>query len=68
YTKAFNKQNERKGSLFMHPFRRKQLKNNEYFRNLIHYIHLNPVSALLCKTPEAWHYSSFNAIIKEVIH
>jgi|SRR4051812_15631743 putative transposase len=65
YTKAFNKQNARKGSLFIHPFRRKHVRDNDYFRNLIRYIHHNPIVAELCKKPDEWQYSSFNAIVKE---
>ena len=64
YSKAFNKQNRRKGSLFMHPFKRKLIQDDYYFRNLIHYIHYNPIAAELCKKPNEWNYSSFNAIIR----
>jgi len=62
YTQAFNKQQNRKGSLFLKPFKRKEIKDEVYFRKLIHYIHLNPVEAGLCSKPNLWKYSSFNAI------
>ena len=42
YSKAINKQEKRKGSLFMKPFKRKKIDSNEYLSNIISYIHLNP--------------------------
>ena len=42
YAKAFNKQEKRTGSLFEKHFRRKELNNESYLRNLILYVHLNP--------------------------
>jgi REP element-mobilizing transposase RayT len=43
YTKAFNKQYQRTGSLFEHPFRRKLIPDIEYFKRVVIYIHNNPV-------------------------
>lgn len=63
YAKAFNKQHHRKGSLFMHPFKRKRINDETYLRKLVHYIHLNPVEAGLSKTPEGWLHSSYPALI-----
>ena len=65
YTQAFNKQQNRKGSLFMKPFKRKEIKDEVYLKKLIHYIHLNPVGAGLCSKPNLWKYSSFNAIVSD---
>ena len=42
YAKAFNKENNRTGSLFEKHFKRIKLENEEYVRNLIIYVHLNP--------------------------
>lgn len=42
YAKAFNKQNHRTGSLFEKHFKRIQIVNDEYLKNVIQYIHLNP--------------------------
>jgi putative transposase len=42
YAKAFNKQNSRTGSLFEKHFKRIKSENEEYLRNLILYVHLNP--------------------------
>jgi REP element-mobilizing transposase RayT len=65
YTQAFNKQQGRMGSLFMRSFKRKKIKDENYLRNLIKYIHLNPVDARICKTPKDWKYSSFNTLVSE---
>jgi len=43
YSKAFNKYFNRKGSLFIPNFKRKQIESNSYFATLIAYIHYNPV-------------------------
>ena len=42
YAKAFNKQNNRTGSLFEKHFKRIQIENETYLTNLIQYVHLNP--------------------------
>ncbi|MGG7033826.1 MAG: transposase [Flavobacterium sp.] len=42
YAKAFNKQNQRTGSLFEKHFKRIKLKDENYLRELILYVHLNP--------------------------
>lgn len=66
YTQSFNKQQYRKGSLFMHPYKRKAVTTQEYLIKLIHYIHYNPVEAVLCSKPEDWLYSSYRAIISNL--
>lgn len=43
YAQAYNKRNGRTGSLFIHPFKRKLIEDVEYFKNLVVYIHNNPV-------------------------
>ncbi len=62
YTQALNKQQGRKGSLFMKNFKRKKITSKEYFYKLVHYIHYNPVDAQLCKNLNEWKYSSYNAV------
>ncbi|MDC9723633.1 MAG: transposase [Urechidicola sp.] len=42
YAKAFNKQNNRTGSLFEKHFKRIKIHNEEYLKALILYVHLNP--------------------------
>lgn len=63
YAQSFNKENNRKGSLFVNRFKRKLITNQKYLLKLIHYIHFNPVMANLCEDIRDWKYSSYNAII-----
>jgi hypothetical protein len=42
YAKAFNKQNNRTGSLFEKHFKRIKLEDENYLKQLILYVHLNP--------------------------
>lgn len=65
YTQAFNKQQNRKGSLFMKNFKRKLITDESYFRKVMHYIHYNPIAAGLVKLPEDWKYSSYRTIISK---
>ena len=43
YTKAFNKKYHRTGSLFEKPFHRIPITSDRYFRQLVVYIHTNPI-------------------------
>jgi REP element-mobilizing transposase RayT len=43
YAQAFNKRNNRTGSLFEHPFKRKIIEDIDYFKTVVLYIHNNPV-------------------------
>ena len=63
YTQAFNKMYGRMGSLFMKNFKRKQIQGENYFIELIKYIHLNPVKDGFVKKPEDWKFSSYNTIL-----
>ena len=62
YAQAYNKMYERKGNLFMSQFKRKKVIDRGYFKNLIIYIHRNPLNHGLCDDFEVWHYSSFHDI------
>jgi putative transposase len=63
YAQAFNKRYERKGSLFVRPFRRKLVENEKYFRQLIFYIHYNPVHHGFTDSMIDYPWSSYKAII-----
>ncbi len=63
YTQAFNKKNDRRGSLFMHPFKRKLIDSEAYLIQLVRYIHFNPVKANLCQDLESWKFSSYKTIL-----
>jgi putative transposase len=63
YTKSFNKKYKRKGALFIDYLRRIEIKENEYLRNLVMYIHQNPIHHKFCNQTESWKYSSYNSIL-----
>ncbi len=65
YAQAFNKQQKRRGSLFIPNFERKQIDSNTYFRELIHYIHFNPVHHGFVKDLRDWKYTSFESFFSE---
>ena len=65
YSKAFNKQQNRKGSLFIRPFKRKQVTDEQYLKKLVLYIHYNPVEAGLAKNPKYWKFSSYKSFLSK---
>jgi len=62
YAKAFNKQNQRTGSLFEKHFKRIKIQDDNYLRNIIQYVHLNPKHHLNINY-NTYKYSSFQAMI-----
>lgn len=63
YAQAYNKENNRKGSLLLNRFKRKLIQDQKYLIKVIHYIHFNPVMANLCNDVSEWKYSSYKAIV-----
>lgn len=63
YTQAFNKQQTRKGSLFMKNFKRKRITDEKYLRKIVHYIHYNPIESKLCDRINGWRFSSYNSLL-----
>ena len=63
YTQAFNKEQDRMGSLFMKSFKRLPITDEQYRLNLVRYIHQNPVEACLCLHPEDWEHSSYSRVM-----
>jgi len=63
YAHAFNKENNRTGSLFQKSFKRIRVDNNRYFLAVIQYIHNNPIHHHYTNSFEKWQYSSYNAIL-----
>jgi REP element-mobilizing transposase RayT len=59
YTQAFNKQQERSGTLFEGRAKSTLVNNDEYLLHICRYIHLNPVQAGLVKHPGDWPYSNY---------
>jgi putative transposase len=65
YSKAFNKQQNRRGNLFIPNFDRKRVDNDIYLKNLIHYIHFNPVHHGFVNDLRDWKYSSFHSFLSK---
>jgi len=63
YALAFNKQQERTGSLFQKRFKRVLVKDDFKLWYLLAYIHHNPIQHKFCEKYEDWKYSSFQAFL-----
>lgn len=61
YTKSYNKRFNRKGALFIDYMRRTLISNEEYLRNLVLYIHQNPIHHNCSLYLDKWRYSSYNS-------
>ena len=59
YSKYFNKRHNRSGAIFERPFKRKQVDNPEYLKNIILYIHNNPVHHGFCVHAMEYPWSSY---------
>lgn len=65
YAMAFNRQENRVGTLFQRPFKRVLVDTDVYFVQLIRYIHLNPQRHGLTKDFRQWAHSSYHAILSD---
>jgi REP element-mobilizing transposase RayT len=63
YAKAFNKQQKRNGGLFRQSFGRKMVGNDNYFTNVIHYIHTNAVHHKFVNNLIDWDFSSYHSYL-----
>lgn len=59
YTQSFNKVYQRRGSLFIKNFKRVKVTNDTYFRNLVFYIHLNPIHHGFTTKELEWPWTSY---------
>ncbi|MEM8485796.1 MAG: hypothetical protein AAF564_09620 [Bacteroidota bacterium] len=59
YARAYNKRFNRRGRLFIERVRRKKVVDDAYMRQLVAYIHWNPVHHGFVAWPEDWMYSSY---------
>ncbi len=66
YAKAFNKQQNRTGSLFEKHFKRKKIKDETYLKNLILYIHKNPQNHGMIKDFRDYKFTSFNSYLTKL--
>ncbi|MRX46238.1 transposase [Pedobacter puniceum] len=60
YTQSFNKVYQRRGSLFLKNFKRKEVEDQNYLFHLILYIHLNPIKHGFTNELTEWEWSSFH--------
>jgi putative transposase len=63
YSRYFNKRFNRKGALFQRRFRRKIIGDESYFKNIVMYIHNNPVHHGFCEHPMEYPWSSYQSCI-----
>lgn len=63
YTKAINKFYTRTGHLFESRYSRKLVQEDDYFFQLILYIHLNPQTHGIVSNYRIWPFSSYQAIV-----
>lgn len=59
YTQAFNKSNQRMGSLFIKNFKRDLIFIKEHFINAVIYTHRNPIHHGFCMSYDEWPNSSY---------
>jgi len=64
YTKAYNKIYKRRGKLFLLPYKRILILDEDYLRVIIKYIHRNPIHHGFVKKYDTWKYSSYREYIK----
>ena len=64
YSQAFNKQQDRKGTLFRSRFGRIKIDNKQYFKDAICYTHHNPIHHFNADGYADWAFSSYNMFIK----
>jgi len=63
YCQAINKQERRTGPLFERPFHRLEVATEDYFRQLIIYIHTNPVKHRFTDDYKDYPWSSYGSIL-----
>lgn len=64
YTRYINWQQRRIGHLFQGRFKSIVVDSSRYLKQLVRYIHLNPVRAGLVTQPEAYRWSSHNVYLR----
>ncbi|WP_205945115.1 hypothetical protein [Pedobacter psychrodurus] len=65
YAMAFNKKNNRSGSLFVNPFRRVRISDEVHLYQLIIYIHANTLKHNIYTEFQNYKWSSFQTILSE---
>ncbi len=65
YSKYINEHYGRHGSLFERPFKRKLINDETFLKEVVLYIHYNPVQHGHCKHPDEYSWSSYLNCISE---
>jgi REP element-mobilizing transposase RayT len=65
YAKSINIKYGRTSSLFQERFKRKMIVSNEQLKDIIYFIHSNPVNHNIIRDFKKYPYSSFNTILSE---
>ncbi len=65
YTKAFNERFSRHGALFERPFKRKLIDDDEYLKQVVLYVHTNPVHHKFCTHPIEYPWSSYITCVSQ---
>ncbi len=63
YSKSINKRYDRTGSLFQEHLQRNRILEENYLKQLIVYVHLNPIKHKFSKTFENYLHSSYQAYL-----
>ncbi len=61
YSRAFNIQEKRRGGLMEKPFCRKHVDSLQYFKDLVIYIHRNPVHHGIADSPKDYQWTSYHS-------
>jgi REP element-mobilizing transposase RayT len=59
YSRRINRFLSRTGTVYEGRYHIKHVKDDNYFKALCRYIHLNPVKAALAEDPSTWEYSNY---------
>ncbi|MXO03670.1 transposase [Flavobacterium sp. HBTb2-11-1] len=65
YSKSINKAYNRTGSLFQEHLQRNRIENEEYLKQLILYVHLNPVKHKFSKDFQSYRQSSYRSYLSD---
>ncbi|MCY1461435.1 hypothetical protein D9M71_790940 [compost metagenome] len=65
YSKSINKAYDRTGSLFQEHLQRNRIENEDYLKQLIIYVHLNPVKHKFSKEFHSYKHSSYRSYLSD---
>ncbi|MEN2489220.1 transposase [Flavobacterium sp. B11] len=65
YSKSINKAYNRTGSLFQEHLQRNRIENEEYLKQLILYVHLNPIKHMFSEDFQSYKHSSYRSYLSD---